>query len=199
MKKPDNYENTEARTGGGTGPSAGPYVCQIVTAVETLSSSNRSMMVLELDIAQGPFKGYYQQQQNRRTDGKSSFQIHRRCTDGDQVAYFKGDILAIEKSNPGFKFNFNEETLVGRLVGATFRDEEYLNNAGVVKSFPKVAWLFPIDEIGKQVVPKPKLLSADKRPAIERATNAADLFPIPSDNKNSAPAQEIMPWDEGRE
>lgn len=45
--------------------------------------------------------------------------------DNRTKSYFKGCITAIEESNPGYKFNFDERTLDNKLVGIIFRDEEY--------------------------------------------------------------------------
>ena len=45
---------------------------------------------------------------------------------------FYGVFLAIEESNPGFKWDWHEEKLIGCRFGATLQEEEYEKNDGSV-------------------------------------------------------------------
>ena len=171
MEKPQDYDSTEAVVGGSMGLQAGPHIFKIVSAYEKQSSTGNPMLVLEMDIASGPNAGFYAKLSASKD--KPCYQIHRRVTNGNGTAYFKGDILAIEKSNPGFTFNFNEDSLIGKVVGGNLRDEEYQKSNGSIGNFPKIAWLFPKDEIGKQTIPKPKLLpvQAARQPGDDEITD----------------------------
>jgi hypothetical protein len=141
MQKPVGYDQAQAQQfSGGDRLAAGPYVLGIVKAEEATSKSGRPMIVFSLDIADGPNKNYYKQLGERLQ--KDCYLKHRRVTDGDQVNYFKGDIKAIEESNPGYTFNFDERTLTRKLVGANLREEEYASG-GDIKTSLKIAFLCP--------------------------------------------------------
>ena len=48
--------------------------------------------------------------------------------------YFKGLITAIQESNIGYTWNWEEKTLINKLVGVVFRDEQYYNSKGELHS-----------------------------------------------------------------
>lgn len=128
MNKPQNYDGTDAQQfSQGQKPPAGAYIMNILSAAETTSGSQRPMVVLMLDIAEGPFAGNFKQLfeflKKKNPDAKWPC-VHRRCTDGNQTAYFKGDIKSIEESNPGYVFNFDEKTLRGKKVGCMLGEKQ---------------------------------------------------------------------------
>jgi hypothetical protein len=128
MQKPSGYDSTEAKQGGQFDkPKAGAYVMKILKAQEVMSKTNRPMLVLLLDIATGEHAGNFRKLfdflQSKNPDSKWPC-VYRRCMDGEQTSFFKGDIKAIEESNPGFKFNFDEKTLAGKLVGCALGEKE---------------------------------------------------------------------------
>ena len=43
---------------------------------------------------------------------------------------FKGMVTAFEKSNPGYRWNWDENSLAGKLIGVLFRNEEWENDEG---------------------------------------------------------------------
>jgi hypothetical protein len=128
MQKPENYDQTEAKQfSANERPPAGAYVMRIVNAKEEISSNNRPMLVLALDITHGPFTNNFKKLNDylKGLNPESKWPcVNRRCTDGNQIEYFKGDIKAIEESNEGFKFNFDEKTLIGKTVGCMLGEKE---------------------------------------------------------------------------
>jgi hypothetical protein len=128
MLKPEGFDTTEAKQGGqGDKPPAGAYVMKIIGAKEEISKTNRPMLVLALDIAEGPHAGNFLKLHDflKGRNAESRWPcIYRRCTDGGQTAFFKGDIKAIEESNQGFVFNFDERTLIGKVVGCMLGEKE---------------------------------------------------------------------------
>ena len=61
MKRPNNWENTQAY--GDFEPlELGGHICVIKKVIETKSSTNKDMIMIYLDIAEGEQKGYYQNQ-----------------------------------------------------------------------------------------------------------------------------------------
>jgi hypothetical protein len=132
MQKPIGYDGSDAKRGGGEKTPPGPYIMKILRATEVISSTKRPMMVLLLDIHTGPhsgkFKKLFEFLKERNPDAKWPC-VYRRCMDGDQVPFFKGDIKSVEESNQGFTFNFDEKTLTGKVVGCMLGEKE-INDEG---------------------------------------------------------------------
>ena len=110
---------------------AGAYVARILMA-EVVGD----YLVLKLDIAEGLFTGYYDKLfQNAWADasgakkwkGTYRIRIPKEGTDyyDRDLARFNGDMWLIMDANPGYEWDWNEESLVLKLVGITIREAEY--------------------------------------------------------------------------
>jgi len=170
MQKPQGYDGAQARQPGQSGPPAGPYVMKIVSAEIRFSSNNNEMLVMEMDIASGEFAGAYKKRSD--TAGARKYQVYRQLTEGDHLPYFKGAIKAIEESNKGFTFDFDESKLVGKLVGASLREEEYKKDDGTIGVATKPAFLFPADKVATMpIIAKKKLGTVRPRPLATSPTD----------------------------
>jgi hypothetical protein len=151
MQKPNGYDTTTPQSGMIEYPEAGPIKCIIIAAKTEISSNGNEMLVLDLDIHEGKFAGFYARKFNNDERENKRWQLkHYRLTNEENVGRLKGDIKAIEESNPGFIFDFNESSLVNKVVGCNLREEEYLNSKGEIKSSLKPVYLFPLKDILKQ-------------------------------------------------
>lgn len=172
MQKPNGYDDAEAKSGGADFPTlaAGGYVAKIVTAETKRSKNGNEMLVLAVDIAEGDDKDFYSKLSERLN--KPAYPNIYQLTEGDHVSYFKGLIAAVEHSNAGFKFNFDEQKLVGKRLGINLREEDYLNKEGEVKSILKVAYFCSVEDVraGLQVLPK-KTLAGGKPKATAHAAS----------------------------
>lgn len=139
MQKPQNYDTTQARTIEFDRPSPGAQIMTIHQAHEVRSSTNRPMFVLLMDISEGRHVGYFNKLFNI-IKAKSQFAkwpcVYRRCTDGDQVGFFKGDITSIEKSN-NIKFTWDLTQLKGLKVGCVLGEKE-INAEGKTILEPRI-------------------------------------------------------------
>lgn len=153
MEKPQGYDEAEAKTAGGdfAQPTAGGYVAKIVSAVFGVSKTQKKMLTIGLDIAEGEFKDHYTQL-SEKFDKDAYLKIYQ-LTEGDNVNYFKGLVSAIEHSNQGFKFDFDEKKLIGKKLGVNLREEEYLNKDNVIKTILKVAYHCSADEARAGLAP----------------------------------------------
>lgn len=168
MKKPDGYDSAEAKQGGVfRNPEAGGYILGIVnTDMRKTKDEGRDMLVLSLDIADGEFKYFYRELSLKLS--KDCYLKNYLVCEGDNVPFFKGAITAIEHSNPGFVFNFDEKTLIKKLVGANLREEDYINKNNEVKSILKIAYLCGVESVRKGLpILEPKKLTDTKKPAGE--------------------------------
>lgn len=162
MNKPANWDSVEAITGEYKKLPAGGYVCSIVRAECTKSKNGKEMLKLAIDIAEGEYKDFYLNQYLQEQE-RNKEQAKWRCsyyqlTEGDSMGRFKGMLLNIEKSNPGYKWNWNEKSLEGKLFGGVFREEEYINRNGGLSTAVKLISIRPVEGITKIEPPAKKVL-----------------------------------------
>lgn len=163
MKKPSEYDATQAKSFGEfESLEPGGYVCRILKAESTKSKNGKEMLVLNFDIADGEHKGFYQRKLERdsENDKKASWKgVYRQLTEGDSISYFKGLITAIEESNTGYHWDWEESSLVGKIFGGIFGLEEWAYN-GKTGFVAKIQFICSIATIKKGVkIPKDKLLT----------------------------------------
>ena len=133
MNATRNWDTAPAYTGEGERLPPGGYECRIIGArIET--DHNGEKLALQLEIDAGEYKGFARRMYDRRANGGFSgtnkwpliatqFTLTR---EGDTNPYFKGLITAIEASNPGYKWDWNEAGLRGKAIGYLFREEEFI-------------------------------------------------------------------------
>ena len=126
MKQIKDFENVQAANGFER-PEAGGYVC-IIRHVE--DHPDKEFIHLEVDIAEGKFKGYAAE-----TAERAGFWPLRcnRFYGGKSVGYFKAFIEAVQNTNKGYRWDWNEQSLVNKGVGIVFREEEYVARDGSIR------------------------------------------------------------------
>ena len=138
---------------------AGGYICKY-TNVE--DNPNKNYLYMEFDIAEGDFKGYFAD-----LDERAGFWAGKcyRSYKENALPMFKRMCSAVTKSNKGFIFDGNqhcdESTLVGKKVGMILGKEEYIGNDGSTKTRLYVAREVDIADIkaGKFKIPELKKLN----------------------------------------
>lgn len=163
MQPIENYENVEAKNFGEFEKlELGGHVCIINKAYIALSTMQKEMLCLELEISNGKQAGFFKKQFDENTkENKKWGCIYRQLT-RENPEFFKGMITAIENSNPGYKFNWDENTLVGKLVGGVFGLEEYTKQDGTIGTATKCVQLRSIDKIKDCPIPKVKMLNGTR-------------------------------------
>ena len=78
--------------------------------------------------------------------------------DGNTNPRFKGLINAVEKSNSGYSWRWEEMTLKGKTIGVVFGEEEFMGNDGTVRISIKPKYACGITELVDQPVPPLKKL-----------------------------------------
>ena len=111
---------------------AGGYVAKILNAkVEEYSWGEK--LVISFDIAEGEYKDFFRKQYNENTREDKKWKGNFRLTvpnEGNQYfdsqkRTFGNAIWAIEESNTGYHWDWNETALKGKMVGVLFRDREW--------------------------------------------------------------------------
>lgn len=105
------------------------YVCKTIRA-----EVQGEQLCIAFDIAEGAQSGFYKRafasdnRDNKKWKGVLRLWLPK--DDGSEKdewtkSTLKGMVTAFEKSNPGYKWNWDERSLAGRMVGIMFRNEEW--------------------------------------------------------------------------
>ena len=165
MQKPSDWDTTPAITGEYIPLPPGGYECRIVKVQKGESKSGAEMLTIAFDIESGPYMGYYRKQYEGRKASNADAKwggMYYQLTAGDHQGRFKGMLQNIEKSNPGYTWDWNEQSLVGKLFGGKFREEEYIYN-GKIYTSTKCIGILPIDGIEAIAVPEKKCIEQEMR------------------------------------
>lgn len=185
MEKVQGYEEAQAITGEYERLEAGGYVCKIISAKEEKSKSNKRMLVIALDIAEGDKKDFFRKRfdDDSRIDKKwPSGAIYRQMLEGDRAAGFlKGLMTSLEISNDGFKWDWDEKKLANLKCGAIFGEEEYEKMDGSVGITTKVKFIRTVKAIqdGSFKVPELKKLPQKGGAFEDFINNASDNDDLP--------------------
>ena len=181
MKKIENYEEIQAVSGDFEKPKAGGYVCKIV-AVEDVpynaETDKGDYLRIEYDIAEGKLYDYYKLQRERwGTTWKPSF---IRSYKEKALGMFKHFTNCVEKSNDGYSWNWDEKSLVGKLIGLVFGEEEYENGNGELKTRLIVKNIKTVDDIENGIFKIPQLTKLKRADLTEQFnTPSADIDDLP--------------------
>ena len=180
MVKPNNWETIEPDYGDYEKLPAGGYVCRIVAVQATTSNAGNEMLVIYLDIAEGTHTGRFMKQYRTRKEYEeqpkwSNAATFRQLTSGEYVSRFKGFIKTIEKSNPGFVWNWDEKKLEDLRFGGIFREEEYLDNKGNLRTATKIYRIVPIEGLADRPIPTKKPLAESKNNSPFNADATEDI------------------------
>ena len=164
---------------------AGGYVCIITGADVTTSQKGSKQLVLEVEIAEGDFAGYFKKDKYKPQYYKTIF-----TKEGKFSPYLKGVLMNIENSNSDFKAaaSLNTNDLVGKKIGMVFRDEEreYKGNIYTDAKPPKT-----VDEIRNGNFTVPPAIKINKPSTT--TYSAADYQPSAGIDSDSL-ADENMPF-----
>lgn len=70
---------------------------------------------------------------------------------------FKGFTTSVEESNPGYKWNWEENTLVGKVFGGVFSFEEFVTQDEKTITMTKIRYVKSTDKIQEVEIPKVKM------------------------------------------
>ena len=171
MKKFNNWENVKAASEFVPLP-AGGYIVELKNAkVKEYKNQNGDAFErfeIAIDIAEGEFKDYYANdfcnQTNEDKKWKGVLRLYMPKEDGSEQdewtkSRFKSFIEAVEDSNPGFHWDWDESKLRGKKIGCLFRLEEWEYNGKTgKKAQPFKAVSIEKIKSGNFKIPKEKLL-----------------------------------------
>lgn len=167
IKRFGSYETTKAYTEFEQLPK-GAYILKIMGA-EVCENSIGQYVKISADIAEGEYKDFfakeYKAQQSEDKKWHCNYLLNVPKDDGTEqdgwtARRFKTVIEAIETSNPGYHFDWDEKKFKGKLVGGLFNMREYQAQNGDVRQATNLAQLCTVDSVreGKAKIPADKLL-----------------------------------------
>ena len=153
----------------------GGHICKVLEAkIEQLTSKKDGktydQLVIKFDIESPDEQaGFYA---NKFTDDARADALnakwkgyHRISVPTDESedfikSNFKAFTTSVEESNPGYKWNWDENTLVGKTFGGIFGLEEFITQDGKTLSLTRIRFVRSIKKIREASIPKVKM--ADK-------------------------------------
>lgn len=132
IRKPNNWNEVQEFADRPKLP-LGAYVCRVKKAVIQPNNYGEQLCLL-VDIAEGEQKDFFSREFNSSTlenkKWKGVLRLWIPKDDGSEKdewtkSTFKGMVTSIEKSNPGYQWNWDETSLPGKFIGILFRNEEW--------------------------------------------------------------------------
>lgn len=115
---------------------AGGYVVKILDAAEVTYSWG-NVLEISFDVTEGQHKDFFRSDYKNNTNEDKKWRGKYRLVvpkddgsekDGWSKNTFNGAMFALEDSNPGFHWEWDESKLKGLTVGALFRNKEWEMN-----------------------------------------------------------------------
>ena len=193
MKKINGYEKVEIYKESAKLPVGG-YIIGILAAEEKAYPNGGAFLEIKFDIAEGEYKNFYttQYKENQSEDKKYKgvYRMNIPLEDGSErdewtMKRFKSDIVAIEESNAGYHWDWDESKFVGKKVGAVFSEKEW-NMNGRTGLYTALHHFESIENIenGKFKIPQAK------------TSNTTSVFAVPTnDFANAVSNDDKLPWE----
>lgn len=155
---------------------AGIYGVKITNVVDV---PDKEYLEVYCDIVKGEYANYFKTLvDNGLNDSSRSIRSYK----SKALPFFKAFITAVEKTNPGYNWDWDEKKLIGKNVIAVFGEEEYLDKDNNVKVGTKLVEFRSLEAFnaGKIKVPELKKLPPTETVELEAdATTSVDLNDLP--------------------
>lgn len=167
IKRFGSYEKIQAYKDFEQLPKGG-YILRIMGA-EVCENSRGQYVKISCDVNEGEYKDFYAKEYRaQQTEDKKwhcNYLLNVPKDDGTEqdgwtARRFKTVIEAIEESNSGYHFDWDERKFKGKLIGGLFNEREYEKNDGTVARVTNLAQLCTVEKIreGKFKIPADKVL-----------------------------------------
>lgn len=177
MKKISGYDKIQ-ESGSFKRLGPGGYVVKLLDVADV---PNKEYLKVSFDVCEGPEKDFFMNEfksdtrENKKWPNAGTF---IRSYKEKALPMLKGFTGAVERSNAGYTWDFDEKKLKGKIVGLVLGEEEFLNSTGKVRTRTYVAAVRSVDVIrdGKFEVPPLKKLDATKATTTPSPTPFNDPF-----------------------
>ena len=146
----------------------GNYEGKIISA-KVEQNNWGEQLVVAIDITKGDFAGFYQKQfdgqtENKKWKGTCYLNIPNPSDEKFFVinkTRFENAMFAIEESNKGYHWDWDEKKLKGKAVGLRFRTKEFVNNEGEISSFTQCYDFVAVKDLETAKTLKPYTVKRD--------------------------------------
>lgn len=196
IKRFNDYEQTKAYGNYEQLPKGG-YVLQI-KSVETRTNSTGDYLFISADIYEGDYIQFftkeYKNQQSEDKKWHCNYLLNIPADDGSErdgwtKRKFKTFTEALEDSNSGYHFDWDEQKFKGMLIGGLFNEREYETQKGDIRRAINWGGVVSVDKIrsGDYTLPNDKLLDRGYNQPSSPATNSNDFMSIPDGFEEESP------------
>ena len=131
INKPKDWEETkESEVVEGEKLPVGPKLVQIKDVID---HPENEYLEIRVDIVRDAKYANWFAKQAEAFGNWPNTAIYRASYKETATRFFKAFITAIQKSNQGYVWNWDEQTLKGKLFVANFGEEEYYTDSGELK------------------------------------------------------------------
>ena len=196
IKRFGDYEQTKAYGNYEQLPKGG-YVLQIKN-VDRRENSNGIYYFISADIYEGDYMQFFAREyKNQQTEDKKwhcNFLLNEPKDDGSEQdswtkRKFKTFTEALEDSNEGYHFDWDEQHFKGKLIGGLFNGREYETQRGEIRMATNWGGVTSVENIrsGNYTLPKDRLIDRGfNRPAAPN-TDADGFMDIPTGSDDDYP------------
>ena len=190
IKQFKDYDQTQAYGDYEKLPKGG-YVMQI-KGVETRKNSNGEYLFISGDIFEGEYMQFFTREyRNQQAEDKKwhcNYLLNIPKDDGSEQdtwtkRKFKTFTEALEDSNDGYHFDWDEQKFKGKLIGGLFNEREYETQQGQIRRATNWASVTTVDKIreGNYTLPNDKTLQKPTLPATDASgfMSTDDLDDLP--------------------
>ena len=125
MRKIENWEEEYKKADEVVSFENLPVAPQICKVVKIEDIADKEYLKVYFDIADGEYKGFFKEKADNLGEWPSQGITYRSYKKSAEK-FFMAFIKAIEKSNPNFKWNWDETKLIDKLFVANFGEEEFV-------------------------------------------------------------------------
>ena len=166
MKKIENWENIETKEFTESDRlKLGGQNC-IIKNIKNYNHNGIDKISLELDIADGDQKDYYQKKYDEKGenakywDDGATISFVAEPTEEKDKSYIKGLIKAIESYNSGYTWDWDETKLKGKKISVNFSLKEYQGTDGRIYTKPQVSrFVHSKENFDKDYIPSVRTLN----------------------------------------
>lgn len=152
---------------------AGIYGVKITNVVDV---PEKEYLEIYCDITKGEYANYFK---TLVDNGLKDTSREIRSYKTNALPFFKIFIRAVEKTNPGYNWDWDEKKLIGKNVIAVFGEEEYKDNEGNIKIATRVVEFRSLEAFQKGLlkVPELKKLPVEETAVVEEAPVLMEINP----------------------
>lgn len=161
----------------------GGHICVIKQVKVTTTRNGGELLIIAFDFAQNDSQAFYfnkkhEEDKKRNPSAKWRGVYYQMFGSENSNPYFKKLIKNIEKSNVGYQWDWNENSLIGKQFGGIFGREEYLNDKGEKKFYTKCRFIVELDRVFEIDTPADVLLKDDSITGGTALNIASDELPF---------------------